>query len=81
MEPKYIEVNNCGFFEKIDEKDKMKTHYWKIGIECLDKLFGKVNLIEPKSLIHSKEMIRTKETLNNQIINTTAIIQQAISKR
>lgn len=81
IEPKYIEVNNCGFFEKIDEKDSMKTYYWKIGIECLDKLFGKVNSIQAKSLTQSKQMIRTKEMLNNQIINTTSIIQQSISKR
>lgn len=43
IEPKYIEVNNCGFFEKIDDKDKIKTHYWKIGIEGLGNFFKKIN--------------------------------------
>lgn len=37
--PKYIQVNNCGFFEKIEEGDRIKTDYWNIGIKCFDKLF------------------------------------------
>lgn len=32
IEPKYIEVNNCGFFEKIDVNDQNKVNFWKMGV-------------------------------------------------
>ena len=34
-QPKYLEVNNCGIFEKIDISDKIKSGYWEIGINCM----------------------------------------------
>lgn len=44
-EPKYIEVNNCGIFQKIDPTDSIKTGYWAIGMSCISRLFEKVRAL------------------------------------
>ena len=74
-------MNNCAIFEQIDEKINIKTDFGNKGVESIEKLLLKVNLLQPKSLKLSNDMIRTKETLKNQIYKTTAIIQQAISRK
>lgn len=44
-DPKSLEVNNCGFFEKIEPNDAIKIGYWNIGIESMKKLFEKIDTI------------------------------------
>lgn len=59
-EPKYLSVNNCGIFQKVDLKDKINLEYWNIGMLCMEKLFSKLKKLKGCSLRMTKSMINKK---------------------
>ncbi len=75
-QPKTIQVNNSGFFQKPEVENKVIDAFYKIGCEFMSLLIRKAHLISPKSLSLTKDLIRKKQNLSTRIKNTSEQIQK-----
>ena len=74
----YLEFNNSAFFSTKVDRENIKM-YWKLGIESYEKFTNKIELLPPKSLTLTKQVLEERAKLENSISNLTPQLDNALN--
>ena len=67
QQPWHLKFNNSGIFATI--KDNFTELYWEIGMESFKIFLQKILSLPRKSLVNTREVLKTRESIENTILN------------
>lgn len=76
----YFKFNNSALFACNENKDDLASGFWKIGMESFDSFFERLDRMETKSLQMTKEVLKTRQDLENTAHNLQSFITAGIGK-
>ena len=76
--PWYFQFNNSFFFEN-KRKETFTQMFWEFGVNNFKIFFDRLNNLSNKSLNLSKEVLETREKIQNKIVEFTPLIEQCES--
>ena len=78
----YLRFNNSAVFApyKKDKPDKMHQFFWELGRDNMEEFMTKISNTPEKSLTLSKEVIKKRRTLDNQISGLQFMLKQGMNK-
>ena len=76
--PWYLQFNNSAIFES-NRNGKFTELFWELGMDSFKLFFTKLNLLSTKSLNHSKNVLETREKMQNKILALRPLLDQGLS--
>lgn len=76
----YFKFNNSALFAGNQGKDDLASGFWKIGMNSFDSFFERLDRMETKSLQMTKEVLKTRQDLENTVHNLQSLITAGIGK-
>lgn len=77
---KYFKFNNSALYASIKDKDDLAFGFWKIGIKSFDSFFENLDKMESRSLQMTKEVLKTRQDLENTVHNLLISITAGMDK-
>ena len=75
--PWYLQFNNSAIFES-NRTGKFTELFWELGMDSFKVFFSKLNSLPTKSLNHSKNVLETREKMQNKILALRPLLNQGL---
>lgn len=76
--PWHLQFNNSAIFES-NRTGKFTELFWDLGMDSFKLFFTKLNLLPIKSLNHSKNVLETREKMQNKILALRPLLDQGLA--
>ena len=75
--PWYLQFNNSAIFES-NRTGKFTELFWELGMDSFKLFFTKLGSLTVKSLNHSKNVLETREKMQNKILALRPLLDQGL---